>query len=102
MGRFNIYTLIEKHFDYIFGNIFVELNKQLKSCRFLTDFFEKVLYLAELQAKKYYGIKLLQSIMIHPVKHLAMYFVGFLYLATILHPHREVIPALLTNLKAIK
>lgn len=36
----------------------------MKSCGFLIDSFEKVLYLAELQARKYYGIKLLQSIVL--------------------------------------
>lgn len=35
-----------------------------------------MLYLAEFQARNYYSIKLLQSIVSHPVKHKAVYFVG--------------------------
>lgn len=41
-----------------------------------------MLYLAELDARKYYGIKLLQSIVIHPVKCMAMYVMNFFYLVT--------------------
>lgn len=55
---------------------------RLKSCCFLINFFEKVLYLAELDAREYYGIKLLQSIVIHPVKCMAMYVMNFFYLVT--------------------
>lgn len=41
-----------------------------------------MLYLAELDARKYYGIKLLQSIVIHPVKCMAIYVMNFFYLVT--------------------
>lgn len=64
---------------------------RLKSCCFLINSFEKVLYLSELDARKYYGIKLLQSIVIHPVKCMAIAsWISFNY---ILQPHREVVPA---------
>lgn len=49
MDRFNIYTfLINRKNLTISLETLVELNKQLNPCRFLTDSFEKVLYLAEL------------------------------------------------------
>lgn len=54
---------------------------RLKSCCFLINFFEKVLYLAELDARKYYGIKLLQSIVIHPV-NAWLFVMNFFYLVT--------------------
>lgn len=70
---------------------------RLKSCCFLINFFEKVLYLAELDARKYYGIKLLQSIVIHPVKCMAICHEFLLFSYILLRPHREVIPAFICS-----
>lgn len=97
-----IYFLIEKHFDYIFGNIFVKLNKQAEICCFLINSFEKVLHFAELDARKYYGIKLLQSIVIHPVKCMATYIMNFFYLVTSFSLIEKWSLHLLMNLRATK
>lgn len=53
-----------------------------------------MLYLAELDARKYYGIKLLQSIVIHSSSKMHGYVRHeFLLFSYILQPHKEVVPA---------
>lgn len=61
-----------------------------------------MLYLAELDARKYYGIKLLQSIVIHPVKCTAMYVMNFFYLVTSFSLIKKWSLHLLMNLQATK
>lgn len=92
MDRFNIYTfLINRNNLTISLETLVELNKQLNPCRFLTDAFEKVLYLAELQARNYYGIVIAKHC--DPSSKTHSYLLrGFLIFSYILlQPHREVI-----------
>lgn len=77
--RFSIYIFLINRKNLIISlETFVKLNK-VKPCGFLTDAFEKVLYLAELLARSCHGIKLLQSIVIHSGKRMATPCMGFLH-----------------------
>lgn len=70
---------------------------RLKSCCFLINFFEKVLYLAELDAREYYGIVIAKHCDSSSKMHGYVRHEFLLFSYSLLQPHREVIPAFICS-----